>query len=84
MSSNFISAAIYYSAVFVEVHDVYDSKSEQRMKDLAEIEFKKNVNLNGYSIHSVHIDKVTAKDAVRVVGSVFDLGDTRLYKVELK
>lgn len=83
VSSNFISAAVYYSAVCVEVYDSRDTRSEQRMKQQAESEFQKNVKLNGYEIHSVHFDKMPAKDAIRLVGALIDLSDTRLLRTEL-
>jgi hypothetical protein len=84
ISSNFISSAVYYSAVFVEVYDINDTKSEQKIKQHAETEFQKNVRLNGYQIHSVHFDNLPANTVLKGLGSIFDLSDTRLYKTEMK
>jgi hypothetical protein len=83
VSSNFISSAVYYSAAFVEVYDEKDTRSEERIRQVAETEFKKNISLNGYQIHSVHFDNLPAKDALLVLGALIDLSDTRLYKTEL-
>lgn len=83
VSSNFISSAVYYSAAFVEVYDEQDTRSEQRIRQVAEMEFKKNINLHGYQIHSVHFDKLPAKDALLLLGALVDLSDTRIYRTEL-
>lgn len=83
VSSNFISAAVYYSAVFVEVYDKNDSRSEQRIRQVAEQEFQSKINLNGYQVHSIHYDNLPPKNVIKVVGALFDLSDTRVLKTEL-
>lgn len=83
VSSNMISSAVYYSAVFVEIYDVNDTQSESKMRQRAETELRNNVQLNGYQIHSTFFYKMTASEAKANVSALLELSDSRVYKVEM-
>ena len=82
VSSNIISASVYYSAVFVEVYDVNGSRNEVGMKNAAEMEFQKNVQLNGYQVYKTFFDNMPASSAQSKVKSSMELSDTRTYRID--
>lgn len=82
VSSNIISGSVYYSAVYVEVYDVNGTQNEVGMKNAAEAEFQKSVDLNGYQVYKTFFDKMPASSAQSKVSSSLELSDSRTLRIE--
>lgn len=82
VSSNIISGSVYYSAVYVEVYDVNGTQNEVGMKNAAEAELQKSVDLNGYQVYKTFFDKMPAANAQSKVSSSLELSDSRTLRIE--